>query len=62
MSFSWQKRKKTCLSLITPHPRERMAHKFELPEVFSDAGGVLKVRNEERVEPPHVTLMHRTKA
>jgi hypothetical protein len=39
-----------------------MAHRFDLPTVFSDAGWVLKVRDRERVEPPHVTLLHRGRA
>jgi hypothetical protein len=39
-----------------------MAHRFELPKVLADAGWVLKIRDRERVEPPHVTVMHRTRA
>ncbi len=38
-----------------------MARAFKLPKVLTDAGWSVKIRNRERVEPPHVTVMFRTK-
>ena len=39
-----------------------MAVTFELPEPWASRGWRLKIRDKERVEPPHVTLMFRTRS
>ena len=35
-----------------------MACTFNLPKRFKDQGWKLKIRDRERVEPPHVSLIH----
>jgi hypothetical protein len=39
-----------------------MARSFPLPARFARDGWRLKIRDRERVEPPHVTLLFRTRA
>lgn len=39
-----------------------MAHRFDLPHALAAAGWIIKIRDRERVEPPHVTVMHRARA
>jgi hypothetical protein len=37
-----------------------MATTFPLPPKWEKRGWKLKIRDRERVEPPHVTLLHKT--
>lgn len=39
-----------------------MAYELTLPPRLKSQQWKVKIRDRERVEPPHVTLMHRTKA
>lgn len=38
-----------------------MAQQFELPHPWPSDGWSLKIRDRERLEPPHVSLMRRTR-
>jgi hypothetical protein len=35
---------------------------FALPAPFNERGWRVKIRDRERVEPPHVTLLHKTRS
>lgn len=37
-----------------------MAFELKLPKIWEDQGWKVKVRDKERVEPPHVTMMRKT--
>jgi hypothetical protein len=39
-----------------------MAHELSLPQVFEQRRWKVKIRDRERVEPPHVTVLARSKA
>lgn len=39
-----------------------MARSFALPAPYGRQGWKLKIRDRERVEPPHVTVLFRTRA
>jgi len=39
-----------------------MVYDLELPPQFRQGGWKVKIRDRERVEPPHVTLLFRTSA
>jgi hypothetical protein len=38
-----------------------MPYKLNLPSDLSKAGWKVKIREKERLEPPHVTIMHKAK-
>ena len=38
-----------------------MPYVLELPHPAKSAGWKVKIREKERLEPPHVTVMHRTR-
>lgn len=37
-----------------------MPYDLPIPKEYSDAGWKAKIREKERLEPPHVTIMNRT--
>lgn len=39
-----------------------MAYALPLPEKLARQGWKVKIRDRERVEPPHATILHRTNA
>jgi hypothetical protein len=39
-----------------------MAYSLPLPETLARQGWKVKIRDRERVEPPHATILHRTSA
>lgn len=39
-----------------------MAFKLNLPEPWAYRGWKVKIRDRERLEPPHVTILHKTRA
>lgn len=39
-----------------------MAYTLPLPELLAQQGWKVKIRDRERNEPPHVTILHRTRA
>jgi hypothetical protein len=39
-----------------------MAFELTLPEPWAGRGWKAKIRDKERLEPPHVTLLHKTRA
>jgi hypothetical protein len=39
-----------------------MAFALPLPSSVADQGWKVKIRDRERLEPPHVTVLHRTRA
>lgn len=39
-----------------------MAQSFTVPEPWAARGWRFKIRDKERVEPPHVTVLHRTRS
>lgn len=39
-----------------------MAFSLSLPEPWASRGWKAKIRDKERLEPPHVTLLHKTRA
>ncbi len=39
-----------------------MAFTLKLPNPWESRGWKVKIRDRERVEPPHVTIMHKAKA
>lgn len=39
-----------------------MTYSLPLPERLARRGWKVKIRDRERVEPPHVTILHRTRA
>jgi hypothetical protein len=38
-----------------------MAFELELPALWESRGWKVKIRDRERVEPPHVTIMHKSR-
>ncbi len=38
-----------------------MASEFSVPAPYDQRGWKLKIRDKERVEPPHVSLLHKTR-
>ena len=39
-----------------------MAYELKLPKKLKDQKWKAKIRDRERVEPPHVTILHKTRA
>ena len=39
-----------------------MAYALKLPKKFKDQKWKAKIRDRERTEPPHVTILHKTRA
>ncbi len=39
-----------------------MPFTLNLPEPWASRGWKVKIRDRERIEPPHVTILHRTRA
>ena len=39
-----------------------MAFSLSLPEPWASRGWKAKIRDKERLEPPHVTVLHKTRA
>lgn len=39
-----------------------MAFSLELPDLWRKQGWKVKIRDDERMEPPHATVIHKTRA